>query len=86
MALLLLSPPLVGPVLCFMIVNSYVIPIHLFLKLFESSSSTYTYLLADPDSKDAVLIDPVLETVDRDIKLIDELGLKLTVAGKCFLS
>ncbi|XP_063055327.1 persulfide dioxygenase ETHE1, mitochondrial [Engraulis encrasicolus] len=52
----------------------------LFRQLFESSSSTYTYLLADPDSKDAVLIDPVLETVDRDIKLIDELGLKLTVA------
>lgn len=52
----------------------------LFRQLFESSSSTYTYLLADADSKDAVLIDPVLETVDRDIKLIDELGLKLTVA------
>ena len=29
-----------------------------------------------------MLIDPVLETVDRDIKLIDELGLSLKVAGK----
>ncbi|KAL2084081.1 hypothetical protein ACEWY4_019599 [Coilia grayii] len=52
----------------------------LFRQLFESSSSTYTYLLADSDSKEAVLIDPVLETVDRDIKLIDELGLSLKVA------
>ncbi|KAI4903083.1 hypothetical protein NFI96_000972 [Prochilodus magdalenae] len=50
-------------------------------RLFESESSTYTYLLADTESKEAVLIDPVLETVDRDLKLIDELGLKLKVAA-----
>ncbi|KAK2844924.1 hypothetical protein Q5P01_011583 [Channa striata] len=48
--------------------------------LFESESSTYTYLLADRDSREAVLIDPVLETVDRDLKLINELGLSLKVA------
>ncbi|MCJ8745351.1 hypothetical protein PDJAM_G00129290 [Pangasius djambal] len=53
----------------------------LFRQLFESSSSTYTYLLADASSREAVLIDPVLETVDRDMKLIEELGLKLTVAA-----
>lgn len=35
----------------------------LFRQLFEHESSTYTYLLADVDSKDAILIDPVLETV-----------------------
>lgn len=52
----------------------------LFRQLFESVSSTYTYLLADIETKEAVLIDPVLETVDRDIKLIDELGLSLKVA------
>ncbi|XP_073703361.1 persulfide dioxygenase ETHE1, mitochondrial isoform X1 [Garra rufa] len=52
----------------------------LFRQLFESESSTYTYLLADTDTKEAVLIDPVLETVDRDLKLIEELGLKLKVA------
>lgn len=45
--------------------------------MFEAESSTYTYLLADEVSKEAILIDPVLETVDRDIKLADELGLKL---------
>ncbi|AWO96242.1 putative persulfide dioxygenase ETHE1 mitochondrial isoform 2 [Scophthalmus maximus] len=49
-------------------------------QLFEVESSTYTYLLADRATKEAVLIDPVLETVDRDLKLIRELGLNLTVA------
>ncbi|XP_051576190.1 persulfide dioxygenase ETHE1, mitochondrial-like [Myxocyprinus asiaticus] len=53
----------------------------LFRQLFEAESSTYTYLLADTDTREAVLIDPVLETVDRDLKLINELGLKLTVAA-----
>lgn len=48
-----------------------------FHQLFDSESSTYTYLIADPKSKEAALIDPVLETVDRDLKLIDELGLRL---------
>lgn len=52
----------------------------LFRQLFESESSTYTYLLADADSREAVLIDPVLETVDRDLQLINELGLTLKVA------
>lgn len=49
----------------------------IFRQLFEKESSTYTYLLADPDTKEAVLIDPVLETVDRDLEQIDSLGLKL---------
>uniref|UniRef100_A0A3Q4H4D0 Persulfide dioxygenase ETHE1, mitochondrial n=1 Tax=Neolamprologus brichardi TaxID=32507 RepID=A0A3Q4H4D0_NEOBR len=50
------------------------------LWLFESESSTYTYLLADADTKEAVIIDPVLETIDRDLKFVSELGLKLKVA------
>lgn len=33
------------------------------------------------NTKEAVIIDPVLETIDRDLKLIKELGLNLTVAG-----
>lgn len=49
----------------------------IFHQLFEKESSTYTYLLADPITKEAVIIDPVLETVARDFKLIQELGLKL---------
>ncbi|XP_054168785.1 uncharacterized protein LOC128966011 [Oppia nitens] len=49
----------------------------LFRQLFDRISCTYTYLLADNVSKEALLIDPVLELVDRDLNLIDELGLKL---------
>jgi sulfur dioxygenase len=50
----------------------------LFRQLFDAATSTYTYLLADPDSKEAVLIDSVIEQVDRDATLISELGLTLT--------
>ncbi|MBX3018924.1 MAG: MBL fold metallo-hydrolase [Bdellovibrionaceae bacterium] len=49
----------------------------LFYQLFESESSTYTYLIADPLTKEAALIDPVIETIERDLKLIEELGVKL---------
>ncbi|KAK1666295.1 hypothetical protein QYE76_054454 [Lolium multiflorum] len=54
----------------------------LFRQLFEKESSTYTYLLADiaDPEKPAVLIDPVDRTVDRDLNLIKELGLKLIYA------
>nr|QVK45141.1 ethylmalonic encephalopathy protein 1 [Vitis vinifera] len=54
----------------------------LFRQLFEEESSTYTYLLADvshPD-KPALLIDPVDRTVDRDLSLVKDLGLKLIYA------
>ncbi len=37
----------------------------LFRQLFERESSTYSYLLADAVTREAVLIDPVLETTDR---------------------
>lgn len=49
----------------------------IFMQLFEAESSTYTYLIADKASKEAAIIDPVLNTVDRDLKLIDEMGLRL---------
>jgi len=49
----------------------------IFHQLFEAESSTYTYIIADKKSKEAAIIDPVLETVDRDLKLIEELGLRL---------
>ncbi|AKF79093.1 Zn-dependent hydrolase [Myxococcus fulvus 124B02] len=51
----------------------------LFRQLFDSESSTYTYLLADLTTREAVLIDPVLEQVERDTRLLEELGLKLVV-------
>jgi glyoxylase-like metal-dependent hydrolase (beta-lactamase superfamily II)/rhodanese-related sulfurtransferase len=49
----------------------------IFRQLFDQQSSTYTYLLADPGSREAVLIDPVFEQARRDQALIGELGLKL---------
>jgi sulfur dioxygenase len=48
-----------------------------FRQLHDPESSTYSYLLADPASRDAVLIDPVFEQVRRDAALIRELDLKL---------
>ncbi|CAA6665360.1 unnamed protein product [Spirodela intermedia] len=54
----------------------------LFRQLFEKESSTYTYLLADVGHPDrpALLIDPVDKTVDRDLTLMKDLGLKLVHA------
>jgi len=49
----------------------------IFRQLFDSESSTYTYLLADTDTKEAVLIDPVIEKSERDAKLVGELGLSV---------
>jgi sulfur dioxygenase len=49
----------------------------IFRQLFDPQSSTYTYLLADAGSREALLIDPVFEQARRDAALIDELGLKL---------
>lgn len=49
----------------------------IFRQLFDPSSSTYTYLLGDGDSGEALLIDPVYEQVPRDLALAQELGLRL---------
>jgi sulfur dioxygenase len=49
----------------------------LFRQLFDAESSTYTYLIADLVLKEAILVDPVLEQVERDRKLLNELGLTL---------
>ena len=49
----------------------------IFRQLFEPVSSTYTYLLACEETGQAALIDPVLETVERDLGLIRDLGLTL---------
>ena len=47
---------------------------------FDPETSTYTYLLADEATREAVLIDPVLEQVERDLQLLRELDLKLVWA------
>ena len=49
----------------------------LFRQLFARDTCTYTYLIADIKTKEAVLVDSVLEQVERDFKLLNELGLEL---------
>jgi len=49
----------------------------LFRQLFDHESSTYTYLLADDETREAALIDPVLEQADRDLELVRQLDLEL---------
>ncbi|KAK5643346.1 hypothetical protein RI129_007191 [Pyrocoelia pectoralis] len=52
----------------------------IFRQLFDTTSSTYTYLLADTDTREAVLIDPVFEHAERDFQLCKDLNLKLKYA------
>mgnify|MGYP003650967679 FL=1 len=49
----------------------------IFRQLFEPVSSTYTYLFGCPDTRRAILLDPVLETVERDLGILQELDLTL---------
>ncbi|MEO8008889.1 MAG: MBL fold metallo-hydrolase [Betaproteobacteria bacterium] len=49
----------------------------IFRQLFEPVSSTYTYLLGCEDTGQAVLIDPVIVAMDRDLSEVDRLGLTL---------
>lgn len=48
-----------------------------FFQLFDKESSTYTYILGDSYSGEAILIDPVHEMLQRDLTLIKEAGLDL---------
>lgn len=50
----------------------------IFKQLFDDGgTSTLTYLIADSDTREAVIIDPVLEQLERDLGVINELGLTL---------
>ncbi len=49
-------------------------------QLFEPKSSTYTYILVDPSAREGVIIDSVVDTVERDLQLIKELGVKISHA------
>ena len=49
----------------------------IFRQLIDPESCSFTYLLGDEETRRAVLIDPVLEQIERDCKLLDELGLRL---------
>ncbi len=52
----------------------------IFRQLFDAVSGTYTYLLASRRGGEALIIDPVLEKVDRYLKLMEELDLRLVKA------
>src|SRR6202042_3723687 len=52
----------------------------IFRQLFDSTSGTYTYLLASRHGGEALIIDPVLEKVDRYLQLVRELDLRLVKA------
>ena len=49
----------------------------IFKQVFDTKTSTYTYLIASAKGREAVIIDPVLENVDEYIQLLNELDLKL---------
>ena len=59
----------------FVLVCYYIIMI--FKQLFDTKSSTYTYLISSGKGREALIIDPVLENVNDYIKLLKELELKL---------
>ncbi|MEK9802824.1 MAG: MBL fold metallo-hydrolase, partial [Curvibacter sp.] len=50
------------------------------IQLFDPASSTYTYLLFDADSREALIIDPVDEQLERDLSVLREYGLRLVLA------
>src|SRR5438270_486782 len=52
----------------------------IFRQLFDGVSGTYTYLLASRRGGEALIIDPVLEKVDRYLQLVNELDLRLVKA------
>src|SRR6202035_327639 len=52
----------------------------IFRQLFDSASGTYTYLLASRPGGEALIIDPVLEKVERYLQLVRELDLRLVKA------
>ena len=49
-------------------------------QLFHRDSSTFSYLLGDPASGEAALIDPVIECAERDLTVARELGLRVVLA------
>ena len=49
----------------------------IFKQVFDKKSSTFTYLIASSEGREALIIDPVIENVDNYIQLLNELNLKL---------
>ena len=49
----------------------------IFEQLFDTKSSTYTYILSSGEGREALIIDPVIEHTEEYIKLLEKLKLKL---------
>ncbi len=52
----------------------------MFRQLIDKESSTFTYILGDDYTREAIVIDPVRENFDRDVQIINEMKLKLKFA------
>ena len=53
----------------------------IFRQLFDRESCTYTYVLGDETTREAILIDPVRELVDRDMQVLEELEIIMPKAS-----
>ncbi len=51
---------------------------YIFRQLFDVTTSTYSYIIGDPLSRSALIIDPVYDHIDRDLRILSELDLHLT--------
>ena len=49
----------------------------IFEQLFDTKSSTYTYIIASGKGREALIIDPVIEHTNQYIKILEKLDLKL---------
>ena len=52
----------------------------IFRQLFDSTSSTYTYIIASRKGGEALMIDPVFERTDQYLRLLEELNLAISYA------
>ena len=52
----------------------------IFRQLFDRESCTFTYILGDEETKQAIIIDPVDTLVERDVEVLEKLGLDLKYA------
>ncbi|TVS19151.1 MAG: MBL fold metallo-hydrolase, partial [Gammaproteobacteria bacterium] len=53
----------------------------IFRQLYDATSSTYTYLLGDENSREALLIDPIFSQAQRDLALLQELEMSLQLVA-----
>ena len=49
----------------------------IFKQLFDTKSSTYTYIIASAKGREAIVIDPVIEKTEEYLNLLKDLDLKL---------